>query len=202
MHQPQTEKRLLLFSGGLDSTALAVMLRPEQTLTIDYGQVSANGEIRAASAISATLGLPHAVLRADCSAVGSGLLAGREHVALAPVPEWWPFRNQLLLTLAAAWALHHGLSSLIAGSVAGDGAHADGTAGFYAVADQLLAMQEGAIKVSTPAIEMTSEELLRAAQVPVGLLGFTHSCHRSDLACGLCPGCLKRSIVLEAVTGR
>lgn len=202
MEQSQTEKRLLLFSGGLDSTALAVMLRPEQTLTIDYGQVSANGEIRAASAISATLGLPHAVLRADCSSVGSGLLAGRGHVALAPVPEWWPFRNQLLLTLAAAWAIHHGLNSLIAGSVAGDNAHADGTGSFYAAADQLLAIQEGAIKVSVPAIDTTSAELLRAAQVPAGLLGFTHSCHRSDLACGLCPGCLKRSVVLAAVTGR
>jgi 7-cyano-7-deazaguanine synthase len=177
------------------------MLRPEQTLTIDYGQVSAAGEIRAASAISAVLGLAHAVLRIDCSAIGSGLLAGREQVALAPVPEWWPFRNQLLLTLAAAWAIPRGLGTLIAGSVASDGVHVDGTAQFYAAAGRLLEMQEGGIAVSTPAIEMTSEELLNTAQVPAGLLGFTHSCHRSDMACGLCPGCLKRSAVLERVSG-
>jgi 7-cyano-7-deazaguanine synthase len=200
--RPKAEQRLLLFSGGLDSTALAVMLRPEQTLTIDYGQVSAAGEIRAARAISAALDLPHAVLRADCSAIGSGLLAGREQAAIAPVAEWWPFRNQLLVTLAAAWAIPHGMKSVIAGSVAGDGAHADGTAQFYAAASRLLEMQEGAITVSTPAIEMSSAELLRAADVPTGLLGFTHSCHRSDLACGLCPGCIKRSMVLESVAGR
>jgi 7-cyano-7-deazaguanine synthase len=199
---PKTEKRLLLLSGGLDSTALAVMLRPEYALTVDYGQVSAAGEIRAAAAVSSALGVPHDVLRADCSAIGSGLLAGTEQAAVAPVPEWWPFRNQLLLTLAAAWAIPRGLNCLLAGSVASDGAHADGTAEFYSAAGRLLEMQEGSIAVDTPAIAMSSEELLRAAQVPAGLLGFTHSCHRSDLACGLCPGCLKRSAVLESIVRR
>lgn len=196
------KNRLLLFSGGVDSTALAVLLRPEWTLTIDYGQVSALGEIRAAAAISERLGIRHEVLRADCAAVGSGLLAGREPDAAAPVAEWWPFRNQLLVTLAAAWGLEREVDELIVASVSGDSAHVDGTAEFYAAADRLLAMQEGGVRLATPALQKSSAELLLEAAVPDGLLGFTHSCHRSDFACGLCPGCSKRSEVLEAVGGR
>lgn len=197
MPQVPAKKRLLLFSGGLDSTSLVVLLKPEQTLTIDYGQVSAAGEVRAAAAISSELGIPHSVLHCDCSAVGSGLLAGKDADPIAPVVEWWPFRNQLLLTLAGAWALPHGCEELIVGSVRGDDTHADGTAAFYEQADNLVAMQEGNLRITAPALSKTSESLLHEAKVPKGLLGFTHSCHRSEWACGLCPGCIKRSEILE-----
>lgn len=191
------KEQVLLFSGGLDSTALAVLLRPNHLLTIDYGQVSAQGEIRAASAISSKLEIPHDVVRCDCAAVGSGLLAGKDPDPVAPVSEWWPFRNQLLITLAGAWALPRGYTELIVGSVSGDDTHADGSASFYDRAGKLMEMQEGGLRVLAPALSKTSTALLEEAQIPNGILGFTHSCHRSDWACGLCPGCLKRSEVLE-----
>lgn len=190
---------MLLFSGGLDSTALAVLLRPERALTIDYGQVSAPGEVRAAAAISTELGIGHEVLHCDCSKVGSGLLAGRDPDPVAPVIEWWPFRNQLLITLAGAWALPRGCKELIVGSVHGDDAHVDGTTAFYERMNRLISMQEGELAVSAPALSKTTESLLREVEVPNGLLGFTHSCHRSEWACGLCPGCIKRSETLEAL---
>jgi len=192
-----SKKRVLLFSGGLDSTALAVLLRPDHTLTIDYGQVSARGEIRAASAISVKLGIPHDVLACDCSEIGSGLLAGKDPDPVAPVTEWWPFRNQLLLTLAGAWALPRGYKEIVVGSVSGDESHADGSPAFYEQVGTLIELQEGNLQIIAPALSKTSRKLLEEAQVPGGLLGFTHSCHRSEWACGLCPGCLKRSEVLE-----
>jgi hypothetical protein len=37
---------VLLLSGGIDSSALAAWRRPTQTLVIDYGQISAPGEIQ------------------------------------------------------------------------------------------------------------------------------------------------------------
>src|SRR5690242_14069809 len=118
--------RLLLLSGGLESTALAAWRRPELTLTIDYGQLPAKGEIWAASQVCRELGLEHHVLHADCSATGSGLLAGSDADPQAPVPEWWPYRNQLLVTLAGAWGIPRGATELIVGSIASDGRHADG----------------------------------------------------------------------------
>jgi 7-cyano-7-deazaguanine synthase len=188
--------QLLLLSGGLESSALAAWLRPPLVLTIDYGQLPARGEIWAASQVCRELGLEHHVLRADCSAAGSGLLAGRESDEQAPVPEWWPYRNQLLVTLAGAWGISRGASEIVVGSVVSDGRHADGTAGFYEQLDALMALQEGGLRVRVPAIEMASAELIAASEVSDAVLGWTHSCHVSDVACGSCPGCAKRRDVL------
>jgi 7-cyano-7-deazaguanine synthase len=193
-----TTKRLLLHSGGLDSTCLAVRLRPEVALTIDYGQLSAHGEIRAAQAICDWLGIEHHVLSIDCREIGSGLLAGSGADPHAPIKEWWPYRNQLLVTLGCSWGLPRDIDELILGSVSTDSRHRDGTPEFYELADQLVRMQEGGLSVTAPAIGMDSITLLRETPLPNGLLGFTHSCHTSDFACGLCPGCLKREQILEA----
>jgi 7-cyano-7-deazaguanine synthase len=189
---------LLLLSGGLESSALAAWNCPEMTLTIDYGQTAAAGEIRAASAVCRELGLPHHVLRIDCREIGSGLLAGSAAAADAPTPEWWPFRNQLLVSLAAGWALPRGVTRIIVGSVRGDGErHADGTAGFFESLDRLLAIQEGALRVEAPAVRMSSQELIEVSGITDAVLGWTHSCHTGELSCGSCPGCVKHRAVLE-----
>lgn len=188
--------QLLLLSGGLESSALAAWLRPPLVLTIDYGQLPAPGEIWAASQVCGELGLEHHVLRADCSVVGSGLLAGRESDEQAPVPEWWPYRNQLLATLAGAWGISRGASEILIGSVVGDSRHADGKADFYELLDRLMALQEGGLRVRVPGIEMSSAELIAKSGVSDAVLGWTHSCHVSDVACGSCPGCAKRRDVL------
>ena len=105
----------LLLSGGMDSTALAYWMRPQVAITIAYGQLCAAGEIDAASAVCAQLGIKHEVIRVDCSALGSGDLSDRPALAIAPVSEWWPFRNQLLITLAGMRALEYGLSDVMIG---------------------------------------------------------------------------------------
>ena len=64
---------LLLLSGGMDSIALAWSLRPKLSLTVDYGQLPAKGEIQAASAVCAELGLAHRVLTLDCNSLGSAI---------------------------------------------------------------------------------------------------------------------------------
>ena len=104
--------KILLLSGGYDSTALAWELRPALALTVDYGQLAAEGELRASRAIAQALELQHDVLRVDCRALGSGVMAGVAPMQGAPSVEWWPFRNQLLMTLAAMRALQIGPRAL------------------------------------------------------------------------------------------
>lgn len=183
--------RALLLSGGMDSTALAFMLKPEVAITVDYGQLPAAGEIQAATAIARELSIEHVVLDADCSAVGSGPLANKVQTKVAPVPEWWPYRNQLLVTLAAGYGVQRGVDEIIVGSIKTDGAHADGRQEFYELLSKLLENQEGNVRVSVPAIAMTAVELIRASQVPWDLLVLAHSCHISEIACGTCRGCEK-----------
>ena len=98
--------RALLLSGGMDSIALAFWKRPEIAITIDYGQRAAEAEVTAARQVARELGIQHEVIAIDCTAIGSGDMAGSIALEIAPVPEWWPFRNQLLVTLYAASPSH------------------------------------------------------------------------------------------------
>ena len=188
--------RVLLLSGGVDSACIAAWQRPEHCLGIDYGQKAATAEQRSASAIAAHLGLPFTHIQVDASAVGGGLMARRPAMTGA-TPEWWPYRNQLLITLAAAWAVANETSEVLVGTVAGDGdRHADGRREFYDAMTALLQSQEGNLAVSAPAIGLSTLELIVAAGVDDATLGWTHSCHTGDVPCESCPGCTKRAEVL------
>ena len=56
---------VLLLSGGLDSTALAHMLRPPLCVVVDYGQRCARAETRAATAVCRALDLRLLSVRID-----------------------------------------------------------------------------------------------------------------------------------------
>jgi 7-cyano-7-deazaguanine synthase len=188
----------LLLSGGMDSAALAAWRRPARCVFVDYGQRPAAGEERAAGAVAGALGLAMTVVRADCSAVGAGPLAGRQPAGLSPNAEWWPFRNQLLVTLGGSVAVRDGATALVIGTVSGDGGrHADGTPEFVAGLGALMARQEGGLRLLAPAIEMTPVELVSCSGIGDEVLGWTHSCHRAASACGSCSGCWKRRVTLD-----
>jgi 7-cyano-7-deazaguanine synthase len=202
---------LLLLSGGLDSAAVAAWQRPDRTLFIDYGHRASAAEARAAAAVAAELGLDHARTVVDASAVGGGLLSRSSAESVHRSPEWWPFRNQLLLTVAASWLIREypqrALASandppwtILFGTVASDGKrHLDGSPPFFSAADQLLRTQEGGLRCSAPAIGLSTEELIRMSGAADDVLGWTHSCHVLDRPCGDCPGCWKRQNVLDAL---
>jgi len=184
-------KAALLLSGGMDSIAIAYWLRPQCAITVDYGQKPAAAELRAASAVSTALGIDHHVIVADLSALGSGDMAGSAALSVAALSEWWPFRNQMLLTLGAMRAVALGVNRLLIGTLATDGGHADGRSEFVEAMDRVLRAQEGAISLEAPAINLTAAQLIRESGVPMEILAWAHSCHVSDYACGLCRGCRK-----------
>jgi 7-cyano-7-deazaguanine synthase len=192
---------VLLFSGGVDSTALAYMIRPDLALTIDYGQRCAPAEIDAATQIAAEIGLKQEIITIDCRSIGQGEMADSGRISTqSPNAEWWPFRNQLLATIAAAYMIDHEDVQLIFGTVSSDAAHGDGRAEFFENLNRLLRGQEGGVAASAPALNLTTQELVLRSGVTPGILGWSFSCHRSNLACGQCRGCIKRREAL-ALTG-
>lgn len=192
-------KTALLLSGGMDSVAIAWWKRPDFAITIDYGQRAAEGEIKASAQVAKELGIAHEVVRVDCSPLGSGDMAGVAADHVAPTTEWWPYRNQLLITLVGMRAIAMQVETLFIGTVRSDGSsHADGTPRFVQKMDELMAYQEGHLRVSAPAIEYSTAQLVRHAGVPPGVLAWAHSCHKADIACGNCRGCNKyRETYLE-----
>lgn len=190
---------ILLLSGGLDSATLAYTHRPDLTITVDYGQQCAKVEIQASDQIANELNLDHEVIRVNCGSLGAGTMADNKETNIGATPEWWPYRNQLVITLAAMSALPRGADRLLVGAVADDQNHADARAKFFDLMDSLLSFQEGNLNVKAPAINKTTEELVHEAEPPKSLLGWTHSCTNSNEACGTCNSCKKRQRVLNRV---
>lgn len=184
-------KTALLLSGGMDSVSLAWWKRPQFAITIDYGQKAAEAEKRASAAVCQQLDIEHHILTVDCRSLGSGDMAGSAPDGLAPASDWWPYRNQLLITLAAMKSISLGATTLLIGTVRSDEGHRDGTTEFVGLIDRLLSFQEGGLRVEAPAIGMSTQELVHAAQVPGELLAWAHSCHKANLPCGDCRGCNK-----------
>jgi 7-cyano-7-deazaguanine synthase len=182
----------LLISGGMDSIAIAWWLRPQWAVTIDYGQKAAAAEKLAAAQVCKEIGIEHEVITVDCSTLGSGDMAHTEPDPRATTSDWWPYRNQLLITLACMRAIARDVQALYIGTVKSDGEnHRDGTPEFLSRIDSLMTYQEGGIRVIAPAIEHTTADLIRMTGVPPGLLAWAHSCHKCEIACGNCRGCNK-----------
>lgn len=190
--------KLLLLSGGFDSAAIAWWQRPDLCVTVDYGQSPARGEIAAAKALCSVMRLRHETLTVDLRHLGSGLLAGSEALHLGTANEWWPYRNQVLITLAAMRYVGQGVREIMIGAVATD-IHADGKPPFLEAIDRALAVQEGSVRVTAPAIQYKTLELLRLSDFPRDWLSICFSCHAMEVACGQCGGCLKHVGTLEAL---
>lgn len=193
--------KVLLFSGGIDSTALAWGLRPEKLLFIDYGQVAARGELRAASAIANELGADLDVRTVPMQSLGGGTMVGREPLNVS-APEFWPYRNQALITFAAMAYAGQVLDTIIIGTVKGDGnRHLDGSAKFIKAMDTVLSVQNGP-RLEAPAINLTTESLVEQLGLPRSVLGWTFSCHTGEWACGSCAGCLKHEDVKNHIESK
>lgn len=192
--------RVLLLTGGLDSTALAWMLRPELALFVDYGQLPAKGEERAARGVADAVGIELQIRRVDMAQFGHGSMSptGLPLSTSSRAPEFWPYRNQMLVTLAAMALAASPLTEIVIGTVAGDDAHPDGTLDFVNALDKLIRLQAG-VRVVAPAIGLSTLDLVRESAVPRSVLGWTFSCHTGEWACGSCRGCNKHRQVIECL---
>lgn len=189
----------LLLSGGMDSTALAYMHKPDVAFNINYGQRPAKAELKSAKSVCDCLNIELISIQIDCSDLGSGDLSNKAAIELAPESDWWPFRNQLLITLCAMKAVELGCSKILMGTVKSDQYHSDGTPEFIQNINRLTCSQEGQLRVEAPAINMTTVELLQASNIPLDILAWCHSCHKANLPCTNCRGCNKHYSTMNAL---
>ena len=183
----------------MDSLSIAWWRLPQVAITIDYGQLPAQAEKSAAAAICAHLGIEHHLVEIDCRTLGSGDMAGARASEHAPASDWWPYRNQMLITFASMKAISLGVQKLLIGTVKSDSSHLDGTPEFVSAISKLVSLQEGGIVIEAPAIHLGTEELIAASGVPREFLAWAHSCHKANVPCGDCRGCNKYFGVLQAI---
>ena len=173
------------------------MEKPDILLTIDYGQVCAEGEVRADKYSASLLSLRHETILAPLRKLGAGDMTGLSHFKDEGPPEHWPYRNQMLITLAAMRYQRENLTQIVIGTVKSDNIHSDGTSQFISAMEQALIAQNSNLKLSAPAHDMTSEELARVSGISADLMRWTFSCHRANVACGGCRGCSKTLEILN-----
>ncbi|SDR77262.1 7-cyano-7-deazaguanine synthase [Maribacter dokdonensis] len=185
-------KKAILLSGGIDSICLTYGIKPDIAYTVDYGQTVSKREIYVSKYICNKLNIKHKTIKVDCKNLGSGTLANSKTSNISPSEEWWPFRNQLLVTLAAMQSIKDSVNEIYLASVKSDNFHKDGTIGFYKSINNLVSYQEGNIKIICPTLDFYSHQLVIKYKVPIELITLAHSCHISNLACGKCSGCKKQ----------
>lgn len=218
-----SEKALVLCSGGVDSTTLLAMAVQQfgaanvVALSISYGQRHSR-EIEAAKAVAAHYGVQQRFLdlaaifaESDCPLLAhsaqevpeSSYAQQQAQSDGAPVSTYVPFRNGLFLSSAASMALSLGCSAVYYGAHhddwAGD-AYPDCSQAFVDAMGAAIAEGTGGqLQLRAPFVQMTKADIVRTGLelgVPYEL---TWSCYEGGAApCGKCATCIDRIAAFRA----
>ena len=179
--------RILLLSGGLDSTTLLYSMNetPDLCLSVDYGQPHVR-EVGLAMEICATLGVPHEVSRVSFAAKpDNGLLGGHDGTASASVVRG---RNAAFIALAAM----RGAASVVMGC------NADDQEDYIDCRTDVLKEvgKSCGVAVELPFVGLQKWEIAKVARdlgVPIDK---TVSCYRGHVCCE-CAACVARGRALS-----
>ena len=202
---------IVLVSGGMDSCVTAALARAAGhelcLLHINYGQRTEQRELRAFEALADHYHVPTS-RRLVCSIAhlaaigGSSLTDASIPVSAADLENteiptsYVPFRNAHLLSVAVSWAEVIGARRIFIGAVYEDSSgYPDCRPEYYAAFNEVIRLgtAEGIIRIETPIIHMTKEEIIRQGMELDAPLRLTWSCYqREDVACGVCDSCALR----------
>ena len=209
-------KAVCLLSGGLDSTTCLALARRDgyacYALSFDYGQRH-RVELEAAARIAHCLNtVEHKIVRIDLRAFGHSALTdsvavpkGRsvEEMSAGIPVTYVPARNTIFLSFALAWAEVLEAGDIFLGVNALDySGYPDCRPEYIQAFERManLATKAGVegrtqIRIQTPLIGLTKEQIVRLG-CELGVdFSLTHSCYDPDEAgrpCGACDSCLLR----------
>ncbi|MDO6592280.1 7-cyano-7-deazaguanine synthase QueC [Neptuniibacter sp. 1_MG-2023] len=212
MNTPASPKAVVLLSGGLDSaTALAIASDRGYdcyVLSFDYGQRSLT-ELNAAKEIAKQLkAVEHQVIRLHLEDFGGSALT--DHSIDVPEEEtdeipvtYVPARNTVFMSLALGWAEVLEADAIFIGVNAVDySGYPDCRPEYIAAFETManLATKRGVsgdpIRIETPLIDLTKEQIIQAGTALNVDYGLTISCYQADdqgRACGVCDSCRLRT---------
>ena len=203
-------KAVLIYSGGLDSTTLLYEYKADVALavTFDYGSKHNAREIACAVENCKRLGIKHLVIplgfigqyfKSDLLLGGGAIPEGSyadENMKSTVVP----FRNGIMLAVAAGLAESYGLDTVLLANHSGDHAiYPDCRPAFVEAMDQ--AVQAGTyegIRVISPYCRLTKRDIALRGRA-LGLdYSLTYSCYKGGVQhCGKCGTCVERKEALE-----
>ncbi len=185
---------VVLVSGGLDSTLMAVLARETNTsiypLYVDYGHLARNRELFACRNVFKKLNLPQPEV-IDLSGIGKLIPSGLTNQNLHIHDDaFLPGRNLFFILAGAAYGYRRNASAVAIGLLDETlSKFPDQTTVFTKQAQQLLSVCLGReINVLTPLIKFTKQDVVALAKEK-GISG-TYSCHTGrEEPCGVCIAC-------------
>ncbi|SRR5581483_7593978 len=203
-----TESAVLLASGGLDSTTLAYWLR-ERSITyaplfLNYGQHCASTEYET---LRRVMPPEIAIDTMDISTVyahSSSRLIKEANLWEEDVKYeelYLPYRNLMLLTVAAAHAQSIGCHTVFAGFINSNHAkEIDCSADFFERLSTLLGTV-GSVQIQMPFRFMSKYDVAKEALRLGAPIAQTFSCQvSSTVPCGACPNCVDRLDALRKIS--
>ena len=203
-------KGLLIYSGGLDSTTLLYEYKDsiDLAVTFDYGSKHNAREIACAVENCKRLGIKHLVIplgfigqyfKSDLLQSGGEIPEGSyadENMKSTVVP----FRNGIMLAVAAGLAESYGLDTVLLANHSGDHAiYPDCRPEFIdAFSAAVKAGTYNGVKVLSPYCKLTKRDIaLRGKALGIDY-SLTYSCYKGgEKHCGKCGTCVERKEALE-----
>ena len=205
-------KTVVLLSGGMDSVcALADTAATHEVvaaLSFDYGSKHNHREIPMARWQAEKFGVPHHVIALDFM---DRLFASHLLKSGGEIPDGHyeeesmkqtvvPFRNGILLSIAAGFAESVEAEGLVIAAHSGDHAiYPDCREGFMqAMGDAIRLGTYAEVALQRPFIDMRKEDIaVRGAELGVDF-SMTWSCYKGgEIHCGVCGTCVERKEAFE-----
>ena len=203
-------KALLIYSGGLDSTTLLYDYKDSIALAVSfyYGSKHNGREIACAVENCQRLGIKHMVIPLDFMGqyFKSSLLQGGGDIPEGSYADdnmkstVVPFRNGIMLSIAAGLAESYGLDTIMMANHSGDHAiYPDCRPEFVdAFAKAVEAGTYEGIQLVSPYCNITKRDIaLRGKELGIDF-SLTYSCYKGgEKHCGKCGTCTERKEALE-----
>ncbi|MBD5225448.1 MAG: 7-cyano-7-deazaguanine synthase QueC [Bacteroidales bacterium] len=207
---PRRPKSLLVLSGGMDSTTMLYEFRADIALAVTfiYGSNHNDREAACAQWHCRNLGIEHLVIPLGFMAeyFESSLLQGADAIPAGCYEEEnmrstvVPFRNGIMLAIAAGLAESRGLETIMLANHSGDHAiYPDCRPTFVdAMGKAIAAGTYEGIKLSCPYTGITKGEIVQRGIAAGVDYHHTYSCYRGgEHHCGTCGTCVERHEALD-----
>lgn len=207
----EEKNSLIVLSGGMDSVTLLHDMKAKIALavTFNYGSNHNAREIECARVNCAELGIEHLVIDLDFMHryFSSSLLAGADQIpegrydADNMASTIVPFRNGIMLSVAAGLAESRGLSRVMLANHGGDHTiYPDCRPEFVdAMNSAIMAGTDAKVSLFCPYTNMTKEDIARRGALIGVDYSKTYSCYKGGAKhCGRCGTCVERREAIAA----